>query len=114
MIEAWPCPLTLWGSLSATLPQHRDIVAVTKDPNVSSFQGVSLSTSAFSSVTVNPNANDAAVHLTDWFDNNNNVDVDSIPLGRKGEAQEDRDAFQTSPSLAQLVSPSKLFSLTAR
>jgi len=72
------CLLTLWGSYCATLLQRGDIVAVTK-ANVSSFQGVSLSTSAFSSVTVNPNANDAAVHLTDWIDNNN-VDVDSFPL----------------------------------
>jgi len=84
------CLLTLWGTFSSTNVQRGDIIAVTK-ATVSTFMGVSLRTSAYSIVTVNPDTDEAAL-LTDWLETNGMGKVDSLPLAGKEKRRKTEQA----------------------
>jgi len=97
------CLLTLWGSWSAKEFSRGDIVAVRK-ASVSTFKGLSLSTSSLSSVTVvSDDDGDATLAYL------NEVDVDSLPLLGHEKRRKTEKLLEISKSGGARVTIRKIF-----
>jgi len=101
------CLLTLWGTWSEGEFHCGDIVSVTK-AKVSAFKGISLGTTALSTVAVNPGSNDAVTRLSDWIEESQ-VDVQLFPLVGKEKRRRVEKLSGITKSGIALVVVKKIF-----